>query len=93
MFHFNYDRDKWIGWSAEDRKQRLHLIVNNSRFLMLPWVHIKNLASKVLAKAARQIQNDWLKEYCYAPVLFETFVDLEHFRGTCYKAAIWTYWG
>jgi hypothetical protein len=93
MFHFNYDRDKWTGWSAEDRKQRLHLIVNNSRFLILPWVHIKNLASKALATAARQIQNDWLKEYCYAPVLLETFVDLEHFRGTCYKAANWTYLG
>lgn len=87
------DRDKWIGWNVEDRKQRLHLIVNNSRFLIFPWVHIKNLASKALATAARQIQNDWLKEYCYAPVLLETFVDLEHFKGTCYKAANWMYLG
>ena len=87
------DRDKWIGWSVEDRKQRLHLIVNNSRFLIFPWVHIRNLASKALATAARQIQSDWLKEYCYAPVLLETFVDLEHFKGTCYKAANWTYLG
>ena len=87
------DRDKWIGWSVDDRKQRLHLIVNNSRFLIFPWVHIKNLASKALATAARQIQNDWLKEYCYAPVLLETFVDLEHFKGTCYKAANWIFLG
>jgi len=87
------DRDKWIGWNVEDRKQRLHLIANNSRFLIFPWVHIKNLASKALATAARQIQNDWLREYCYAPVLLETFVDLEHFKGTCYKAANWTYLG
>jgi len=83
------NRDKWIGWNVEDRKQRLHLIVNNSRFLIFPWVHIRNLASKVLATAARQIQGDWLREYCYAPVLLETFVDLEHFKGTCYKAANW----
>ena len=86
-------RDKWIGWKVEDRKARLHLIVNNSRFLIFPWVHIRNLASKALSIAAKQIQEDWLKEYCYAPVLLETFVDLEHFRGTCYKAANWIYLG
>lgn len=86
-------RDKWIGWTAEDRKARLNFIVNNSRFLIFPWVHIKNLASKVLSLAAKQLQQDWLEEYCYAPVLIETFVDLEHFKGTCYKAANWMYIG
>lgn len=83
------EREKWIGWTIEDRKVRLNLIVNNSRYLIFPWVHIKNLASKTLALASKQLQEDWLREYCYAPVLIETFVDLEHFKGTCYKAANW----
>ncbi len=87
------ERDKWIGWDIDDRTARLNLIVNNSRFLIFPWVHIRNLASKALSLVAKQIQGDWLREYCYAPVLLETFVDLEHFRGTCYKAANWTYLG
>jgi hypothetical protein len=86
-------RDEWIGWSIEDKKQRLHLIVNNSRFLVLPWVKVKNLASKILAVAIKQIQEDWLREYCYAPVLLETFVDTAHFAGTCYKASNWIYLG
>ena len=87
------ERDSWIGWDVEDRKQRLHLIVNNSRFLIFPWVHIRNLASRVLSIATRQIKEDWLREYCYQPVLLETFVDTEYFKGTCYKAANWTYLG
>jgi len=87
------ERDKWIGWTIDDRKARLNLIVNNSRFLVFPWIHIKNLASKTLSLVAKQIQDDWLREYCYAPVLIETFVDLAHFKGTCYKAANWIYLG
>jgi hypothetical protein len=87
------ERDKWIGWTTDDRKVRLNLIVNNSRYLIFPWVHIKNLASRALSLAARQIQEDWLREYCYAPVLLETFVDLENFRGTCYRASNWMYLG
>ncbi len=87
------ERDNWIGWSESDRKARLNLIVNNSRFLIFPWIHIRNLASKALSLAAKQIQEDWLREYCYAPVLLETFVDLAHFKGTCYKAANWMYLG
>jgi len=86
-------RDEWIGWNVQDRKQRLHLIVNNSRFLILPWINVKNLASKVLSMAIKQIQEDWLREYCYAPVLLETFVDTSHFAGTCYKASNWIYLG
>lgn len=86
-------RDKWIGWSMEDKKKRLHFIVNNSRYLIFPWVNIKNLASKALALAIKQIQKDWLREYSYAPVLLETFVDLSHFAGTCYKASNWIYIG
>jgi len=87
------ERDKWIGWTVDDRKTRLNLIINNSWFLIFPWVHIRNLASKSLSLAAKQIQEDWLREYCYAPVLLETFVDLSHFTGTCYKASNWTYLG
>lgn len=87
------EREKWIGWNVSDRKARLHLIVNNSRFLIFPWIKIKNLASKVLSLAAKRIQKDWLNEYCYAPVLLETFVDLDYFKGTGYKAANWIYLG
>jgi len=82
-------REQWIGWNIEDRKSRLHLIVNNSRFLIFPWVNVKNLASKALATAIKQLQEDWLREYCYAPVLLETFVDISKFAGTCYKASNW----
>jgi len=87
------DRDEWIEWDIEDRKQRLHLIINNSRYLIFPWVRIQNLASKGLSLAAKQIQEDWLHEFCYAPVLLETFVDREHYMGTSYKAANWLYLG
>jgi hypothetical protein len=87
------ERDKWIGWTREDKKARLHLILNNSRFSIFPWVHIHNLASRALSIAVKQIQNDWLQEYCYAPVLLETFVDTTYFKGTCYKAANWLYLG
>ena len=82
-------RDEWIGWSAEDRRDRLFLVVNNSRFLILPNVHVKNLASRALSMAARQISIDWASEFCYAPVLLETFVDTRHHAGTSYKAANW----
>jgi hypothetical protein len=82
-------RDRWIGWDEKSRKERLHLVVNNSRFLIFPWVRIKNLASRALAQAARQIRTDWMREYGYSPVLLETFVDTAHFQGTCYKAANW----
>ncbi|HEY5561476.1 MAG TPA: Druantia anti-phage system protein DruA [Clostridiaceae bacterium] len=86
-------REEWIGWTIEDRKARLNLILNNSRYLIFPWVNISNLASKALSIAIKQVQEDWLREYCYAPVLLETFVDLSHFAGTCYKASNWTFLG
>ena len=85
-------REKWIGWTAEERQAHLYLIANNSRFLILPWVHVKNLASRALSMAARRIQRDWLAEYCYAPVLLETFVE-PPYKGTCYKASNWIYLG
>lgn len=85
-------REEWIGWTLEDKKSRLHLILNNSRFLLLPWIRVRYLASRALAIAARQIQRDWLEEYCYAPVLLETFVDAPY-KGTSYKASNWIYLG
>jgi len=86
-------RDRWIGWTAEQRRERLHLIVNNARFLILPWVTSRHLASKVLALAARQIRQHWQARYGYRPVLLETFVEKARFKGTCYRAANWLYLG
>ena len=82
-------RDRFIGWTAQQRQARLHLIVNNSRFLILPWVRCRNLASRVLAICARRLAQDWQQRYGYRPVLLETFVESPRFQGTCYKAANW----
>jgi hypothetical protein len=82
-------RDDFIGWDAGQREQNLFLVVNNARFLILPWVKSKNLASRVLSMAARQIADDWQARYKYRPVLLETFVEKKRFAGTCYKAANW----
>ncbi len=83
-------RDKWIEWTQKDKNERLFLIINNSRFLILPWVKIKNLATKSLSIIEKQIQTDWQKIYNYKPVLIETFVDSSKYQGTSYKAANWT---
>jgi len=83
-------RDQWIGWSHEQRQRHLPFIVNNARFLIMPWVRSKNLASHILAKVAKRLPVDWLRQYGIRPVLLETFVDTERFSGTCYKAANWT---
>jgi hypothetical protein len=82
-------RDKFIGWDHEQRKRNLHLIVNNARFLILPWVQSKNLASKILALNARQLSYDWEEKYNIRPVLMESFIEKNRFAGTCYKAANW----
>lgn len=82
-------RDQFIGWSHESRKRNLHLIVNNARFLILPWIKSKNLASKILAIAAQQLPDDWQRRYGYRPALMESFVEKYRFVGTCYKAANW----
>jgi len=86
-------RDEWIGWTKEDRSRYLNGILNNSRFLIFPWVKVKNLASKALSLACRQIRDDWQDRYGYKPVLLETFVDEELYSGTCYQAANWIYLG
>ncbi len=82
-------RDHYIGWSPAQRQQYLHHVVNNARFLILPWVECKNLASTILARAIQQITSDWLHQYGYRPLLLETFVEHPRFRGTAYKAANW----
>lgn len=82
-------RDHWIGWSPAQRARNLQYIVNNSRFLILPWVRVKGLASAILARAARQLPRDWRHHYGYTPLLLETFVDAVRFTGTCYRAANW----
>jgi len=82
-------RDRWIGWSEEQRRRNLQLIVNNARFLILPWVRIPHLASKTLSLCARQLPQDWEQRYGYRPLLLETLVESGRFRGTCYRAANW----
>jgi hypothetical protein len=82
-------REGWIGWSAAERASNLLYIVNNSRFLILPWVRVKGLASKILARCARQLPDDWERRYGYRPLLLETLVDARRFAGTCYRAANW----
>jgi hypothetical protein len=83
-------RDRWIGWSAQERARNLPYLVNNSRFLILPWVRVKGLASKILGLCARQLPGDWEQRYGCRPLLLETLVDGQRFAGTCYRAANWT---
>jgi hypothetical protein len=83
------DRDRFIGWTAEQCKARLHLLVNNARYLILPWVRSRNLASYLLARVVKQLPVDWEARYKYRPVLLETFVEIPRHTGTCYKAANW----
>lgn len=86
-------RDRWIGWDDPCRARNLQRIVNNSRFLLLPWVKVRNLASFVLAALSRRIVPDWEAAYGVRPLLLETFVDHQRFKGTCYRAANWTWLG
>ncbi len=86
-------RDNWIGWDPPTRQANLHLIAGNARFLILPHVRVRNLASAILARAARQLPADWQDRYGYAPVLLETFVDTNRFTGASYQAANWTWAG
>ncbi len=82
-------RDRWIGWSDAERKTHLQRIVNNSRFLILPWVRIRHLASHVLSQGARGLPRDWQAGFGLTPWLLETLVDPARFSGTCYRAANW----
>lgn len=86
-------RDKFIGWEHKTREKNINMITNNTRFLILPWVKIPHLASHILGKIARRINEDWIKKYGHSVYLLETFVDRSRFKGTCYKAANWIYTG
>src|SRR5699024_6200660 len=83
-------RDQWIGWDKAAREHHLPHVINNSRFLILPWVTVPHLASHVLGQAMRQIAADWQASYGLRPWLVETLVDPKRFAGTCYRAANWT---
>ncbi len=82
-------RDRWIGWSAQQRVHGLPLIANNQRFLILPWVRVDRLASHILGQVARRISQDWQQRYGHGLCLLETFVRGDRFQGTCYRAANW----
>lgn len=82
-------RDCHIGWKAEVRKKNINYTTNNTRFLILPWINVLNLASHVLAKVAKRINADWEQKYGHSIFLLETFVDSSRFFGGCYKAANW----
>lgn len=82
-------REHLIGWDDPTRRHWLHLIANNTRFLVLPWVRVKHLASKVLATSTRRLAADWTATHGHPVYLAETFVDLQRFKGSCYRAASW----
>jgi hypothetical protein len=82
-------RDQFIGWDERSKRQNLHLVANNTRFLILPWVNVKYLASKLLALSVKRLSTDWEQIYAHPIYLAETFVDTARFKGTCYRAANW----
>lgn len=87
------NRDRWIGWDSSQRLKNLPWILNNTRFLIFPWVRVPHLASHVLGQLARRVADDFEARWEFRPLLMETFVDPEHFAGTCYRAAGWDYLG
>jgi hypothetical protein len=86
-------RDRYIGWSAEQRRRNLRFLAYNTRFLILPWVTVEHLASHILGRMASRISADWQRIYGHPIYFLETFVDPERFRGTCYRAANWVVLG
>ena len=86
-------RDRFITWSPLIRQQNLNFLTNNTRFLILPWVTVKNLASHLLSRAAKRITGDWMQRYNHPIYMLETFVDRTRFTGACYKAANWIHLG
>ena len=86
-------RDEFICWDEDTKRKNLHLIANNTRFLILPWVQVKHLASKILASNLKCLSDDWQKAFNHRVYLAETFVDQSRFAGTCYKASNWHYVG
>ena len=82
-------RDRFLGWTDEERQSSLHRVSNNTRLLILPWVRIPHLASHVLGQVARRISGDWQSKYGHGLDWLETFVETGRFRGSCYQAANW----
>jgi hypothetical protein len=86
-------RDEWLGWDEKKKALFRHLVINNNRFLILPWVEVRNLGSKILSLASRIVPSDWERRYGYRPLYFETFVDADRFNGTIYRASNWKFLG
>jgi hypothetical protein len=86
-------RESYVGWDEMTKRRRLCLVANNIRFLILPWVRVRHLASKVLALNLRRLSADWQQVWKHPLYLAETFVDTTRYRGTCYRAANWRYLG
>lgn len=86
-------RDRFIGWPLEIRRRNLHLMAYQSRFLILPWVRVSYLASHLLGQMAKRLSTDWQAVYQHPVYFQETFVDVERFKGTCYRASNWLYLG
>jgi hypothetical protein len=86
-------RDRFIGWTAQQRRQHIDLIAYNTRFLILPWVQVSCLASHILGRMAKLLPGDWQRIYHHRVHYLETFVDPERYKGTCYRAANWVYLG
>lgn len=86
-------RDRFIGWSVAQRQQRLGALINQQRFLILPWVRVAHLASHLLARATRRLSVDWQARYGHRVWLVETFVEQDRFAGTAYQAAGWLHLG
>jgi hypothetical protein len=86
-------RDRFIGWTQEQRLRHLHLIAYNTRFLLVPWLQVPGLASHLLSRVAQVISSDWQRLYHHPIHLLESFIDPTRFNGTCYRAANWLYLG
>jgi hypothetical protein len=86
-------RDRFIGWSAQARRANIRFIAYNSRFLVLPWIEVRHLASHLLGGMAKRLSSDWEAVYAHPLYYLESFVDPERFAGTCYRAANWLFLG
>lgn len=89
----NSPREQYIGWDADTKRRRLPEVVQNTRFLMLPWIRVPHLASRILAANLRRLPLDWQAKFDHSVLLAETFVDVSRFAGTCYRASNWIYLG
>ena len=86
-------RDLYLGWSAASRKRNIRFVAYNTRFLILPWVHVEHLASHLLGRMVKMLSGEWQRVYDHPVYFAETFVDTERFKGTCYRAANWVFLG